>query len=1300
MSRARPEPILLDDRGEPSLRKVLGRLLARALDACFAISRVRLAGIDLTAHELASVRRCRVLLGRLDADTFAEAAEAAVGDPARLRSLATLLRFASSGRLEVRAAGREAWAPDFSVLRGRFGPGGADGAGAPTAVTLVGAHYFARPHPVGGPALTTLLTDPRSATAALRRFEELWDRSYDVLPVVRETLDRLVGEPGGAYHRVVTSAGASDTDAVRASDRGSDPVLADDPVAVPDERARAAWPPAAVGAAPSPDRARDPLGAAAPDATSDPASRPPIVRPAPASDLSPDPAADDPGGHRYAMPPRAEPRTVRERLVEWTPATPRDAALALLASRFGPPRAADPPGDEPRAFDLAEFQKDAVRRAEAMIAVRRGAILADSVGLGKTYVALGLIDRALRRGARVAVVTPASLRRDWVPRLRRLARACHVRRCWGLGSFHPGPDLAEVPAPVGAATAGSAESATAVPWGGSAAWLTDPSGGAAPDRPAGTLPAPGGDRPFLAWVSHTRLGRGTHSPHQLGSLDLVVVDEAHAFRSPGTRRYRALAELCRGAAVLLLTATPVNNSLMDLYFQLRLFCGDGDFRDVGVPDLGQAFHAAAAAMESPGGPVPPSLMPILRAVMIRRSRPFIRDRFQGVRLPGASGRILSFPRRATPIPVRYALDAADPGLLDEIAETLDALTVAPYRLGEYGDAESGRRGAGAAELLQLMLLKRLESGLPAFHASIARLCRFYESFLSALDRGQLLDAADHRALYGGGDGDVAQLVFDELALRPVGPTVDVARLAEDTRRDLDRLRALRRRVADAASSDPKLAALRALLENELAGRKVLLFTEFRDTARALWRALSPRGGVALIDGAGAFMGRTPCGRREIVERFAPLANGVEEPPARERIDLLIATDVLAEGLNLQDADTVISYDLPWNPVRLIQRVGRVDRIGSRHDVVYPYHFLPEAGLERLLGLLALLRAKLAAIGRSVGTEAAVLDPAGEEHRTLLDRLAAGDPDVLDELERREAAPFEAEERLRAAYALAAGAAIVHRAAGPTDRAANERPGASAEPVAVTGRDAPRTQPSRGVPVGVLDAAGGLRPAVLVGYTVGPEAVWVVVDENGQIASDGETRAAEILVAALERPAPGGTPSPPNTAATTACVQSANILRAIAVAGRHVWARVAHRDPRTVGGLSPYAPGARAARRLMAELSRIPGGPDPALCARADAVLQWLARPHDAGTEAAIADALRAAAPGPGDPTSEAPAPVDDPPLLAALERIRGDHPTSPPPASEPILIGILEVRPIDQKPAPAPDAPAADPATGAEAPTS
>jgi hypothetical protein len=187
--------VLLDDRRYPTVRQVVGKLLTHATTADFAIARVRLAAVDLSEREIGSVRRCRVLLGRLDVEALSTPEESRRVEPERAGNLLTLRAFLTSGRAEIRTAGATMWVPDFSILTGLPELEGVSSG----AVCLLGAHYFARPYPTRGPALTCLLSGRGSVATARDRFEELWDLGYDVLPVITETLDALLaGVPPAA----------------------------------------------------------------------------------------------------------------------------------------------------------------------------------------------------------------------------------------------------------------------------------------------------------------------------------------------------------------------------------------------------------------------------------------------------------------------------------------------------------------------------------------------------------------------------------------------------------------------------------------------------------------------------------------------------------------------------------------------------------------------------------------------------------------------------------------------------------------------------------------------------------------------------------------------------------------------------------------------------------------------------------------------------------------------------------------------------------------------------------------------
>jgi hypothetical protein len=606
------------------------------------------------------------------------------------------------------------------------------------------------------------------------------------------------------------------------------------------------------------------------------------------------------------------------RFPDLVPAAPPDAAAAMIAALRrsalpDAPRSTATPlalgadvgagsaaGDRTSApTDLAEFQRTAVRRAEAILARHGCVVVADGVGLGKTHLGLALVQAALERAGSPLVIAPAALRRMWTARL---------------------------PAAV----------------------------------------------PFL---THTALSRGD-VPAALRPTR-IVVDEAHGFRNPRSRRYRALARLCAGAELVLLTATPVHNSLMDLYFQLRLRLRDDAFADAGIPDLRAAFRTADA-----GEPGRRRLRRLLPQVIIRRSRQTVLAAYPGRTLPG--GGPLRLPRRGSSEPLRYDLEAVYGGDLRRILRLVTEVRFAPLAPGRV----PGRRNPPDPALLRALLLKRLESSVTAFAATVTRLVELHRGFLDALAAGRLLRPA-RRSGHGDADG---QIVLWDLFADPVPPDLDVPALARSVRAELRALESIRDLVAAAGATgnpgsgaphdphdphgprdprdprDPKVGRLLELLQGALAGRSVLVFSEFADTARYLWRALLPLGGVGLVHGAGACLGAHAAPRREVLERFAPVGLGAPRPRPGERVRILITTDVLAEGLNLQDAAAVVSYDLPWNPIRLVQRIGRVDRLGSPHREVRCYHFMPDRGLDALLRLVRRLDGKLVAIRGTVGLD--------------------------------------------------------------------------------------------------------------------------------------------------------------------------------------------------------------------------------------------------------------------------------------------------------------------------------------------
>ena len=507
---------------------------------------------------------------------------------------------------------------------------------------------------------------------------------------------------------------------------------------------------------------------------------------------------------------------------------------------------------------LLPHQAEAVARARAILARFGGVLVADGVGLGKTFIALALAALERRAGGDAVAVVPAALRDEWADAARRVG----------------------------------------VP---------------------------------VRSVSHTELARRV--PQLRAQCTLVLVDEAHAFRNARTRRYDALARLAVGRRVVLLTATPLNNARADLAALVQLFAGRDRFRELGVADIG-----AELAAPDPG---PAALA--LGAISVCRTRRLVEERFPALRS--------AFPRRRLLPAERFDLDAVYGGALAGILGELE-------RLGT-GDAatEPGRA------LMRLGLLRRLESSRAAFLRSLRRHRDVLDEIARARADGVAIGRREVRALAERCGDDVGQLALWPL-LEPPG-SFHRESDSGGWRAAIDRVLTLA--AAAEHASDPKLAALDALLAGTLAGRKTIVFTEYRDTALALLRHLRRRHRVLAVLGDAAWAGTGRITRREALDAFAPLARARPPAPLLDA-DVLVATDVAGEGLNLQDACAVVNYDLPWNPVRVMQRVGRIDRLYSPHAEVLVAHLLPAGGLHMLTGVLERLRDKLAGAPRLPGAE--------------------------------------------------------------------------------------------------------------------------------------------------------------------------------------------------------------------------------------------------------------------------------------------------------------------------------------------
>ncbi|HZI42034.1 MAG TPA: helicase-related protein, partial [Gemmatimonadaceae bacterium] len=393
--------------------------------------------------------------------------------------------------------------------------------------------------------------------------------------------------------------------------------------------------------------------------------------------------------------------------------------------------------------------------------------------------------------------------------------------------------------------------------------------------------------------------------------ELVVIDEAHNLRNPRTRRYAAVAGLCKEADVLLLSATPLHNRRDDLVAQLALFLGD----------------TALAASDDE----------LARFIVRRRADD------ASLRLPMVRG----------PHWIRLPVDE---DLLD------DLLALPPPVAG----ADEGTAGA----LVTYSLLRQWSSSRAALVAALRRRLAKAIAMIDFLEAGRW-PSRDQLAAWSHAETAV-QLALPEL-LTPLGKAPEGgSSMLEAVSAHADALRVLLARLRDVPDPDPARANAIVDICRAHPTARVLAFSQYAETVRTLSRLLMARlGGVAALTAHGGRVAGGRISRREVLAQFVPTENGADVRAA-DRIRLLTTTDVLSEGLDLQRASVVIHLDLPWNPARLEQRVGRARRLGAAHDFVSVYALTPPASSERMLRVVDRLRAKLGLAGRLVGLDCTVV----------------------------------------------------------------------------------------------------------------------------------------------------------------------------------------------------------------------------------------------------------------------------------------------------------------------------------------
>jgi hypothetical protein len=700
---------------------------------------------------------------------------------------------------------------------------------------------------------------------------------------------------------------------------------------------------------------------------------------------------------------------------------------------------------------LSNFQQHGVKRAMRILSKYHGVLIADGVGLGKTYTASAIIREYSKEKKSILVICPAAL----------------VESTW--------KDIQVE------------------------------------------------NKDFFEIISYEKLmndqllgGRKRHlKERSIEKYALVVIDEAHNYRHSDNKRSAVLRKFLKHRKdLVLLTATPVNNSIMDLYTLFTYFLRqDAALSDKDITSIREVFQESA--MLEANKINPDTLFPIIDALTVKRPRGFIKKFYPNDSIPTEDGGIITmdFPK---PIPkkITYQLDEISPTFFDDLKDAImpeegdPKITLARYKADNYlkgrkrslriqynrngqeyktkidldiednpiylfkhiddnplgivvdevdlvthkyqgviivesssqnmnegqlkeGDIIRSINGIKTHEknelsrvisnvlsirfenaligLIRSNLLKRFESSIRAFSLTLGRLINSYEIFLESIDKGKI-PLREFFQEYNNTDDELimSTLLEDETVFDDI-EKYNIDKLRTDLGKDIEILSRFKSTVDQIDQhNSSKLAQLKNQLksiiekaekdaiddEDAKQKRKVMIFSYFEETVHWIKDYLLEiletdpdlqpyKNKMAVVTGGSdEWEGNS---RDNVINQFAPITTKAPEG-TEDKYDLIICTDVLAEGLNLQQCRNIINYDLPWNPMRLVQRHGRIDRLGSNHKEVYLHSFFPDNRLDDLLGLETRIRNKLAQAAASIGVEDAPIVDGIETETSFSDNI--------------------------------------------------------------------------------------------------------------------------------------------------------------------------------------------------------------------------------------------------------------------------------------------------------------------------
>lgn len=479
----------------------------------------------------------------------------------------------------------------------------------------------------------------------------------------------------------------------------------------------------------------------------------------------------------------------------------------------------------------------------------------------------------------------------------------------------------------------------------------------------------------------------------------IFIDEAHRFRTETTQMYEKLFRICRGKRVILVSATPLNNSPQDILSQIKLFqnAHKSTLPNPKVHDLEKYFKTLQNRLKGLDRQTDKEEYlrivqenakdireNVLQYLMVRRTRSNIMKYYSKY----LKKQNLKFPDVGDPEAIVYHFDDD----LDEIFTETIELIIHKFKYARYTPMLYRKKGISQPETLsqrnmgrfmKILLLKRLESSFHAFKQSVGRFIYSYERFLDEFGNGYVYVSKKHvnkifELLESDDEESIQNLINEEKAFRYSSEDF-YPDLVEDLENDLEVLKRIQT-MWNGVDSDPKLETFIEILSNDkiLKENKLIVFTESKETAEYLETKLSPKFENKVLAFSSVSGEAT---RNKIIDNFDAKAR---HPKDNYRI--LISTEILSEGVNLHESNVVINYDIPWNPTRMMQRVGRINRVDSRFDKIYTYNFFPAGPINENISLQEAAESKIKAFIEMLGNDARLLTDEEIKSHDLFSRL--------------------------------------------------------------------------------------------------------------------------------------------------------------------------------------------------------------------------------------------------------------------------------------------------------------------------